>query len=255
MSEQEIKKAGELEDSLGLTKVEISEVTITEYRKNQIVRMGECVIGLGLIGAGVGLRKKIPAWLSLSFGVVGAGMTIYNGRNLYLNFKQDGKLIREAIKMKKVEEKKIRDERKKKPETPPVSEEKKSEQPSPSKNEASSQKPDAVKSLVGSGNNNGNPTIKKETPNGTPSTNGKSNGAVEAKASNEVEVVLKNTRASNSHQASILMIVESDKKEGEEIIANISTEEKPESASVEATIIIPAEEKISIQENGREALR
>jgi len=259
MSEQEIKKAGELEDSLGLGRSEISEVTITEYRKNQIVRMGECVIGLGMIGVGVGMRKKIPTWLSVSLGVVGAGMTIYNGRNLYMNFKQDGKLIREAIKTKKVEEKKVREERKKKPDAPLVSQEKKSEQQPPI---TQNQKPEAKKAPTGNSNNNasnekpivatsGNPISESKSPavNGKLVESSKLNGS----SSNGKEVELKriNLPLENVQEANV---TESGKKEGEEIIATIvGAEAQVESSSIEATII-SIEEKL-VEENGREAVR
>jgi hypothetical protein len=256
MSGEEIKKAGDFEDNLGLAKAEISEVTITEYRKSQIVRMGECAIGIGLIGVGVGFRKKIPTWLSVSLGVVGAGMTVYNGRNLYLNFKQDGKLIREAIKMKKVEEKKVRDERKKKPETAPASEEKKAEQPSPAQNQKLAPK----KAPAGNNNSNGSPIVatsgnpvpesKSPVVNGKPVENNKLNG--DSKSGKEVMLKWANPPLEfDSQEANI---TESSKKEGEEIIATIvEAEAQVESFPVEATIT--STEAIPVEENGREVVR
>lgn len=112
MSEEDIKK--EVDESMDSSKTEISEVTITEYRKNQIVRLVECFVVSPLcIYAGIRHRKELPAWLSTTLVVVGAGTMVYNSRNLYINWKQDGKLIREAIKAKKVEERIIRDRLKK----------------------------------------------------------------------------------------------------------------------------------------------
>jgi hypothetical protein len=254
MSGEEIKKAGDFEDNLGLAKAEISEVTITEYRKSQIVRMGECAIGIGLIGVGVGFRKKIPTWLSVSLGVVGAGMTVYNGRNLYLNFKQDGKLIREAIKMKKIEEKKVRDERKKKPETAPVSEEKKAEQPSPAQN----QKPEAKKAPAGNNNSNGSPivaTSANKVPQ-SPAVNGKpvENNKLNGDSKSGKEVMLKWANPPLEFDAQEVSVVESSKKEGEEIIATIvEAEAQIESSSVEATVT--STEAIPVEENGREVIR
>lgn len=132
MSEQEIKSAGELEDTLGIVKTEISEVTIVEYRKNQIVRLAECAVGGGLVVVGIKYRKQLGSALGISLALVGAGMFVYNGRNLYKNWNQDGKLIREAIKNKKVEEKKIREERKGKSSS--------SERAEPNANDKSSEK-------------------------------------------------------------------------------------------------------------------
>jgi hypothetical protein len=224
MSEHEIRKASELEDVLtGANKAEISEVTITEYRKSQIVRMGECAIGIGLIG-------------------VGAGMTIYNGRNLYMNFKQDGKLIREAIKIKKVEEKKIREERKK----------------------ASSQKAPDVKSsepkVEKPQQRESNPTHSNGAParrerqsvvqNGAvKKVDGASgNGNIKETDSKREEIPLEFTANAD--------IIESAKKEGKEIMATIVEKESVESPLVEA-IITSTEEAvlIPVEENGREVVR
>lgn len=238
MRGEEIKKAGDFEDSLGLDKAEISEVTITEYRKNQIVRMGECVVGIGLIGVGVGLRKKIPTWLSVSLGVVGAGMTVYNGRNLYMNFKQDGKLIREAIKTKKIEEKKIRDELKKKS---PVSQESEKKTSSVSNQENSKSQTKTVVSSY-----NGKYQAPEESKKSVISGNGmeKSREGVYRKPVIEPELDIQEAK-----------ITESEKKEGEEIIATIvEAGAKVESSPVEATIT--STEAIPLKENGnREAVR
>ncbi len=229
MSEQEISKAGELEDSLGLGKAEISEVTIT------------------------GMRKKLPTWLSVSLGVVGAGMTVYNGRNLYMNFKQDGKLIREAIKTKKVEENKIRDELKKKSPVAPETKSK-TEQPSSSGQEKSEVKKE-VKVPV---NNNGNnlPQNKKQEQATSPSSNGKAHApAVNSsndkpvKPTNGSEIIFKKTHISNESNIQEGNIIESVKKEGEEIIATITEENKVESPlTIEATIV-PIE-AIPLETNG-----
>ena len=89
---------------------EIGDVTITEYRKNQIVRLTECFIVSPLcIYAGIRYRKELPKWLSASLVVFGTATLIYNGRNFIVNWRRDGKLIHQAIKQKKEEEKKIRD--------------------------------------------------------------------------------------------------------------------------------------------------
>lgn len=89
---------------------EVGDVTITEYRKNQIVRLTECFIVSPLcIYTGIKYRKELPKLLSVSLVVFGAATLIYNGRNFIVNWNRDGKLIRQAIKQKKEDEKKIRD--------------------------------------------------------------------------------------------------------------------------------------------------
>ena len=92
---------------------EIGEVTITEYRKNQIMRLGECfIVSPILIYTGIKYRKDIPKWLSAT--LVGAGVVTlgYNAYNFYQNWNRDGKLIREAMKKKREEESKIREKMK-----------------------------------------------------------------------------------------------------------------------------------------------
>lgn len=107
---------------------EVGEVTITEYRKNQIMRLGECfIVSPILIYSGIKYRKQMPVWVSAT--LIGAGVVTlgYNAYNFYQNWNRDGKLIREAIKKKREEESKIREKIKKteseKTETPPVSSE------------------------------------------------------------------------------------------------------------------------------------
>lgn len=90
--------------------IEVGEVTITEYRKNQIVRLAECVAFLGVAGTAIAYRKKLPVWATISMVGVGVGFAVYNGYNFHKNWRQDGKLIRQAIRNKKADEKKIREE-------------------------------------------------------------------------------------------------------------------------------------------------
>lgn len=104
----------EQEKDISVHRADIREATITEYRKNQIVRIVECVvIAPACIYTGIKYRKQLPAWLSVTLVAVGAATLIYNGRNFYMNWKQDGKLIREAIKQKKEAERKVREQLKK----------------------------------------------------------------------------------------------------------------------------------------------
>jgi len=89
---------------------EVGDVSITEYRKNQMVRLAECFIVSPLcIYAGIRYRKELPKWLSTSLVVFGTATLAYNGSNFIINWNRDGKLIRQAVKQKKEEEKKIRE--------------------------------------------------------------------------------------------------------------------------------------------------
>lgn len=257
MSETEIKNAGESEDTLGLVKTEISEVTITEYRKNQIVRLAECLVGGGMIVAGVKYRKQMPSWLSTSLTVAGAGMFLYNGRNLYKNWNQDGKLIREAIKTKKIEEKKIREDRKKKPDAQAPEQKEEPVRPPQAKSQAEAKPPvenhrqknsvEAKKAepqrhntaLNGNGNNKypsanpvPKPTEKKEVVNGS------SNNAI----------IVDKIKIPQEPIAQEVNIVESAKLKGDTISAVINSEAGKQPAVVESTII--ETEKAIPLENG-----
>lgn len=109
--EQDKKDHDIQDDLLDRKRGEVGDVTITEYRKNQMVRLAECFIVSPLcIYAGIRYRKELPKWLSASLVVFGTASLIYNGRNFIVNWNRDGKLIREAIKQKKIEEKKVRDQ-------------------------------------------------------------------------------------------------------------------------------------------------
>jgi hypothetical protein len=90
------------DEILGIKKSEIRESTIAEYRKGQVVRLIDVVfIGPVCIYAGIKYRKQLPKWLSISLVGIGAATVYYNAKNLYVNWKQDGKLIKEALKKQK----------------------------------------------------------------------------------------------------------------------------------------------------------
>ena len=92
------------EEILGVKKAEIRESTISEYRKGQIVRLVDVAfIGPVCVYAALKYRKVMPKWLSISLGVIGVATIYYNAKNFWVNWQQDGKLIKEALKKRKEE--------------------------------------------------------------------------------------------------------------------------------------------------------
>jgi hypothetical protein len=111
---------------------EIGEVTVTEYRKNQVIRLAECLVVSPLcIYAGIKYRKQLPAVISIGLVAIGVATLIHSGSNLIKNHNRDGKLIRQAIKQKREEESRVREQKKKEglaqPLTPPAKETAKAE--------------------------------------------------------------------------------------------------------------------------------
>ena len=111
---------------------EIGEVTVTEYRKNQVIRLAECLVVSPLcIYAGIKYRKQLPAVISIGLVAIGVATLIHSGSNLIKNHNRDGKLIRQAIKQKREEESRVREQKKKEglaqPLTPPAKETAKSD--------------------------------------------------------------------------------------------------------------------------------
>jgi len=87
---------------------ETNEVSISEYRTNQIVRLAEIGFASTVVFIAIKHRKELPTWVSTFLMIGGTAVALWIGNDFVMNWKRDGKLIRESIKQKKIEESKIR---------------------------------------------------------------------------------------------------------------------------------------------------